>query len=231
MSGSKFASAFVVFKKSVATIMLLSNLAGCGLLYRGVTPPPGIPPQMPNVVSLDPQNWYTYYSAGIPLHPSVEAGGAWSFEFPSTAAGGHVNSVQTPFRATTPLHNVSITFKVESNAPQYSVLDPRDIPPATVHVFFEQQGDDLSNPDGRWWAQASIYNLGSQDNTAITFVLPLTSDQWTNVVGQYNAQTFYPALANVGWIGVTFGGQYFWAHGVALGGGTAKFVLLDFHVN
>jgi hypothetical protein len=208
----------------VLTLALLSCLAGC---VQGV---PNIHPQEANVVSLDPQNWYIFYSSQISLHPSSsEANGAWSFYLPPR--GGYVGYVQTPFNATTTLHNVIVSFTVESNAPQYEVLDPSDIPPATVHLFFEQQGDDLRNPDGRWWADFGGYNLGSQDNTAVTLVVPLTPDQWTNVYGANDPQAFYASLGNAGWMGLTFGGQYFWGHGVALSSGSAKFVLLNFKVN
>jgi hypothetical protein len=209
----------------VLALVSLSFLAGCG-----ISPPPNIRPQEANVVSLDPQNWYIY-SAEMPSHPSTDPKGAWSFEFPSSEAGGHVNYVQTPFNATTTLHNVSITFRVESAAPQYEVLDPGDILPATIHVFIEQRNDDLVDPNGRWWAYASLYNLGSQDNTTITLVVPLAPDQWSNVYGKSDPNAFYAALGNVGWIGVTCGGQYLWGHGVALTTGSAKYTLVDLKIN
>jgi hypothetical protein len=122
-------------------------------------------------------------------------------------------------------------FRVESLAPQYQVMDPTDISPATVHVFFEQKGDDLINPDGRWWAGPSVYNLGSQDNATLTIFVPFTPDYWSNVYGKKGAEPFYTALGNIGWIGVTCGGQDFWGHGVELVGGRAKYVLLDFQVD
>jgi hypothetical protein len=181
-------------------------------------------------VSLAPQDWHIYYSAGLPDNPSADTEGAWSFNFPSSQNGGHVNYVQTPFNATTILHYVSITFKVEAATPLYQVLDPGDHPPATIHLFFEQRGDNLREANGRWWAQTGAYNLGSRDNETITLIVPLTPDQWSNVYGQQNQQAFYDALGNVGWIGLTCGGQYFWGHGVNLGSGSAKFVLIDFHV-
>jgi hypothetical protein len=202
-------------------------LLGCAI----VTPPPNIPPQEPNVVSLAPQNWYIYYSEGTRSNPSADGAGTWSLEFPSSETNGHVNYVQTPFNSTTALHNVSMTFRVDSSEAQYVVLDPGDILPATFHLFIEQKGDDLSNPNGRWWAQTGGYNLGSHDNETITLSVPLTADQWTNVYGQYDAQEFPNALENIGWIGVTYGGQFFWGHGVATSAGSAKFVLVDFQVN
>ena len=61
--------------------------------------------------------------------------------------------------------------------------------------------------------RGQLYNLGSKDNTIVSFSVPLTPDQWSNVYGQRDSKSFYAALANVGWIGVTFGGQYFWGHG------------------
>ena len=199
------------------------------LLASGCAQVPNIAPQAPNVVSLTPQDWYFFHGDNMPLHPLPDATGAWSFSFPHP--DGHVNYLQTQFNATEVLHNVTIVFRIESDAPQYKVLDPTDHPPATVHLFFEQKNDDLRNLNGRWWATWSQYNLGAPDNTTIRFVIPLTPDQWSNVHGQRNPASFYAALANVGWIGMTFGGQSFFGHGVALSGGTAKYVLVDFSVN
>ncbi len=216
---------------AILGVGLLAVLTGCGATGGSTGGVPNIRPQEPNVVSLDPKNWYILYSAGMPPHPSADSEGAWSFEFPSSETGGHVNYVQTPFNATMTLNSVSITFRVESNSPQYVVIDPTDRPPATTRLFFEQQNDDLINPNGRWWADASIYNLGSQDWQMITFTVPLTSDQWTNVDGQHDSQAFAAALKNIGWVGMTFGGQYFAGHGVALSSGSAKYVLFSYSVN
>jgi hypothetical protein len=217
-------------KISLIALLFVSCLTGC-TSADDITPPPDIRPQEPNVVSLAPQNWYIYYSAEMPPNPSADAEGAWSFDFPSLASGGHVNYIQTPFNATTTLHTVSVTFKVESDAPQYELIDPTDILPATIHLFIEQYGDDLVSANGRWWAQPSNYKLGSGDNETITFVVPLTYNQWSNVDGQQDPQAFAAALANIGWVGLTCGGQYFWGHGVALSTGTAKFILMNLQVN
>jgi len=207
-------------------LLAVNCLLGCGLAG-----PPNTSPQEPNVVSLNPQNWYILYSAGMPPHPASDSEGAWSFEIPSSTGGGYVAYVQTPFNATTAPNSLTITFKVESDSPQYEVLDPNDHLPATVRLFFEQQDDELSNVNGRWWAIGSLYNLGSQDGQTLTFTIPLTSDQWTNVDGQQDPQAFSTALKNIGWVGMTFGGQYFAGHGVALNGGTAKYILIGYSVN
>jgi hypothetical protein len=216
-------------KKSILSqsivLLLMFLMASCG--YNRV---PDIKPEQPNMVSLNPQDWYIFYSAGVPQHPSADADGAWSFDFPSSDGGGHVNYVETPFNATIPLHSVTVVFEVESKNPQYVVVDPTDHLPATCRLMIEQQGDDLADPNGRWWANASIYNLGSQDNQIITFNIPFTPDIWSNVYGQKNAQAFANALSNIGWVGITFGGQYFAGHGVAISGGSAKFVLINYSI-
>ena len=209
------------------TLAILICLPGCANYADVISPPPNIQPLQPNVVSLDLQDWYIFYSAGMAAQPSPNVEGAWSFPFPTT---GHVNYIQAPFNATTVLHTVQITFRVDSEAPQYEVIDPNDLLPATVHIFFEQQNDDLSNPDGRWWADTSAYNLGSHDNETITTIVPLDPSQWSNVNGVSDPQSFYAAFKNVGWMGVTCGGQYFWGHGVALGSGVASYILADFRV-
>jgi len=209
----------------------LGCLVGCGYFGGPTGPPSNIRAQEPNVVSLDPQNWYIYYSSGMPPHPSLDAEGTWSFEFPNTSDGGHVNYVQTPFSTTSTPTEMAVTFKVEATAAQYVVIDPDDKVPATVRLFWEQQGDDLTNPNGRWWAHASLYNLGSQDGQTLTVTVPFTSDQWSNVNGQFDAQAFSAALQNIGWVGMTFGGQYFAGHGVALSAGSAKYILIDYRIN
>jgi hypothetical protein len=62
-------------------------------------------------------------------------------------------------------------------------------------------------------------------------MFPLIFDQWSNVYGQRDQAALSAALANVGWVGFTCGGQYFAGHGVALSSGSAKFVLVDFYIN
>jgi hypothetical protein len=226
---------FVRSSATAVTLAILISVLECSSVnfpYDEVSPPPNVSPAQPNTVSLNPQDWYIFYSAGMPHHPSPNAHGAWSFPFPTGGqAAGEVNYVQTPFNATIIPHSVHLSFRVDSASPQYAVIDPKDVLPATVHIFFEQQNDDLSNPNGRWWADTSGYNLGSRDNQTITITVPFDPTQWSNVYDDaYDPAAFYAALANVGWIGVTCGGQYFWGHGVVLSSGSASYVLVDFHV-
>ncbi len=196
---------------------------------------PSVPAPTPNAISLDPQDWYILWSSDVGPHPSSDpAEGAWSFQFPYSDATeqGRVNYVQTPFNATKTPQEVVITFDVESAAPQYEAFT--DTLPATFRLYFEQKHDDgLSNPNGRWWADAAKFDLGPEDNQVHVIKVPLTPDCWGNVGGLLGSQdpnAFWSALANVGWFGLTFGGQSSAGHGVALSSGSAKFVLIGYEV-
>ena len=153
-------------------------------------------------------------------------------EIPPTP--GFVGYVQTPFRTSVRHRKISITFCVASsrNAVYNGRVDPANINPATFHLFFERLGDDLSAKDEyyRWWALGGGYILGSHDNTVVTIEAPLTSDQWIDVLGRRNDAEFNAALNKIGWVGISFGGTYYWGHGVNMLSGKATFELLDYRV-
>jgi hypothetical protein len=192
--------------------------------------PPEIAPDEPNSVSADPRDWYIRLSSGVSDHPSAISVGEWSVDVPNFQSGGCVRYIQTPFNVTKTLHSVSVTFVVQGKQAQYHVLDKTDFPPATVHIFFERRDDDFVQANGRWWADFNKYDLGSYDNHIIKMVIPLTSENWSDVHGQHDEKSFQDSLASAGWIGITFGGQDFWANGVAMEAGSSKFVLQDFSV-
>lgn len=214
----------------LALVILIASVCWMGCGWYGGSSLPNVQPAQPNVVSLQPKDWYIFYGSGMPAHPASDPDGAWSIELPSSQTGGHLNYVETPFAATVPLHSVTVVFEVESNSPQYVVVDPSDHLPATCRLMIEQKTDDMADPNGRWWANSSIYNLGSQDGQILTINIPLTPNLWTNVNGQQSATAFAAALSNIGWVGVTFGGQYFAGHGVAISSGTAKYVLINYSI-
>jgi len=223
-------------KAALLVVSSLAYLAGSGC--AGPHPlggPPNIQPQEPNVVSLDPQNWYIFYSAGMPNHPSSESNAAWSFEFPMSQTGGHVNYVQTPFRATSIPNSVTIKFRIQRITPeQFVIADPTDTPPPTVRLFFERQDDDFSNPNGRWWSYASAYDLSRASVFDTWITVPFTPNQWDNANGkggQLNPRAFDAALKNIGWVGITFGGQRLAGHGVAINSDSAKYILVDYTVD
>jgi hypothetical protein len=209
---------------------------GCGLAGGSGTKLPPDPPQDPGVVSLNPQNWYIRYSDDAGEHPVADpAEGAWSIEFPTydetLGEVGHLNYVETSFAPGSQLpQEVSITYEVRSKSPRFLLFG--DKLPATFRLMFEQKNDNMFSADGRWWTQI-VYSLGSADNQVYVFKVPLTPDKWSNVYGMYGSQDparFNAALKNVGFFGLTFGGQDFAGHGVALSSGSAKFILINYDV-
>jgi hypothetical protein len=191
---------------------------------------PKVVPAKADIVSLEPQSWYVLYSEGTPDHPVPTSAGAWSLTLPDAA--GSVHYVQTPFRASVPATKVSITFRVNSSsdASYNGRVDPACVDPATFHLFLERRGDDLTNENYRWWSAEGGYILGSEDNTAVTLEVPLTSDKWTNVYGAHNEAEFNKTLSALGWVGITFGGRNYWGHGVNMNSGSAQLTLLDYHI-
>lgn len=229
--------AILKHSRSVRAAFIFVGLAltvGCGFVGSGSNSSlPKDTAAEPDTISPNPQDWYIRYSNDVGPHPSTDPEGDWSFEFPTWSSNnliqGHVNYVETPFDATKTPSVVTITFKVESTAPKYRVFG--DTLPATFRLFFEQKGDNMSNADGRWWAGSSRYDLGSAPNQVHVTSVLLTPDKWTNVYGKQDPNAFAAALANVGYFGLTFGGQSFAGHGVALAGGTSKFILINYEVN
>jgi hypothetical protein len=59
---------------AILTLASCTLLSACGLLGGGPSAP-DIPPEAPDVVSLDPQNWYIFYSAQMPSHPETDGEG------------------------------------------------------------------------------------------------------------------------------------------------------------
>jgi hypothetical protein len=57
------------FTAAAITVAILMGLTGRSRCTGGICPPPDIAPQQPNVISLDPQDWYIFYSTGMAPHP------------------------------------------------------------------------------------------------------------------------------------------------------------------
>lgn len=228
---------------AIPALALLAAAAGCALVGSQVDPPPDPKALQPNVVSLDPQQWYILYSGGMPAHPSADPEGAWSFEFPmapdptcQAAPCGHLNYVETPFNNTGDPESITVSFEVQSDNAVWTAFS--DNLPATCRIMIETEGDDLRSADGRFWAdgvgvplQIDPFNLGTQPVQYASFTIPLVPASWTNVFGQVDPQGFADLLTNWGWTGITFGGQDAAGHGNAVVSGSAKFILLDYKVN
>jgi hypothetical protein len=210
----------------LVAVCLSVYLCGCASSYHV-----DAAPQTMDIVSLNPQDWQFFYGADLGTSPAATTQGAWAFQLPDQP--GQVNYLETPFKTDKTPASISITFEINSTEPQYNgTVDPNDTDPAHFHLFFERKDDEaLTNPNYRWWCGQGGYQLGSNDNHVITLTCPLTYDHWTGVYGQQDAAGFQDALTNVAWVGITFGGNDFYGHGVNLTGGQAQFVLMNYQVN
>jgi len=225
-------------------VLLAIAVGGCG----GVGGPPNVTPAQMGIVSQDAKSWYILYSAGTTDHPVVPPT-AWAIDIPS--AGGHLNYVQTPFRTTERPRQIVMTFQVvesadaipvSSKAPASPCRDHNPCTPvAEFHIFIEQQGDNLSSEIGRWWCKRGfrLTNVSDDSFDAQEFVadgqphtitIPLSADQWTSVSGHGTPADFETALANIGYVGVTFGGSDFFGEGVDVRQGTAQFRMIELRV-
>lgn len=224
----------------VAAVAIACLLCGCG--GNGFTPKDK--PKQPDVVSLSPQDWVITHSTNMPAHPAQSSIGAWYFDFPSS---GSVNYIQVPYNQTQTHTNISITFRIDETNAVYGQADATDHNPATFHLYFERQGDDGTKDNSRWWPVCGITlapysspstfsecakTVDSNGNTTVT--VPLVFSQWNCVQNTPSdpctTAGFQDALANVGWVGLTFGGQFFDGHGVYLTNGQSRFTLINYTV-
>ena len=208
---------------------------GCGPISLRV---PNVAPQQVGLVSQNASDWYLFYgsAAGSPLITDGPQGtltpiaGAIGYvDIPNEP--GHVNYIQTPYFAPTQLPSeIDSTIQIEAEDATYWQADPNDTDPATFHIFFEVQNDNLQSPNGRFWYS---YKPELPTNGVQTFVIkaPFDPAQWGNVDGSaFTAAEFQVSLQSIGWVGLTFGGQDFDGHGVGMAAGKARVTVVDFQV-
>jgi hypothetical protein len=216
----------------------LAFSSGCGFAGSGSQSNlPQDPPQTPDEISPNPQDWVFLYSSGVGPNPYADpAEGDWAFDYPysNNTEQGHVNYLVTPFQATKTPQEVIVTFEIEAQKPVWNVF--ADSQPPTVNVMFEVGGDCVctSMPYGRWWGYPRTYVTPDMYNQVQVVKIPIEPSDWSSVFGvngQNNPSAFWSALKKVSWFGLTFGGFDFAGHGVALDAGSAKFVLISYQVD
>jgi hypothetical protein len=207
------------------------------------------------LISMAPMAWQIRYSPGMPLQPTAYTGGGWQFDFPTNtetpspcpAAATqppdfnvspchHVDYVTIPYTAPITAKSLTVTFDIVAQSPVYDYRTAANntcTTPASVRLLLEHSGDAaLTNPVYRWWSTTD-HQLQTA-GTSLSLTIPLTADQWTDVDGQAgtaNTAAFADTLANIGDIGMTFGGGCFYGHGVYLDSGNAAFFVRNFTLN
>lgn len=161
--------------------------------------------QTPSAVSMDITRWDIRFSPGM-SHPAADGSG-WFVDLPTAPDALHY--IQTSVH---PL-------------------------PATVHVYIERRGDDLSKYYYRWWSQEHYTFHDGTGSDTVTLSVPLSADRWVDVDGCYPGapdlacpSLFEDAVADIGAVGVTFGGQEFYGHGVGLNSGSARVTMISYEL-
>lgn len=213
-------------------------------------------------LSLDPCYWLIRYSPGMPDQPSNIKGEGWSITFPRSPLDCYLDSsCEAVHYITTPYTN-SMSFALASSITMtFSVISVSGNPlfgyrtetvntgstPLHVRFLLERSHDDMcaaaSDPSTdpcrfwRWWSNPVACEISSATGV-VTLTAPLAPGYWTSVFGESNATPdgfagWQDVLANIGYLGMTFGGGSFFGHGgfVIEGTGSAKFVLLDFRLD
>lgn len=227
-------------KVTLATLAALLILVGCN---GDDTPAPVPTPAPTGQISMQASSWQITYSPTMPANPS-QAPDGWYFDFPvydhepttdcrKTSADQcpSVHYVTTRYNSGLNATALRIAWRVdETGAPKYqALLEPANtcLPgDGSFRLFLQRIGDpmDLSQgPSMRFWSPPTTLKSGAQSMT-----VDLDQLIWTNVSGQHDANGFSAVLANLGSIGVTFGGGCFAGHGVNLNSGGSRFTTTAF---
>ena len=176
--------------------------------------------------------WDIRYSTGVSL--KAAPGQEFAFDFPRPP--GSVHYITKPVTAAA--HSAAraaftIATKGEPAFDYRTAADNTCDRPAAVHLLLQRQGDDMSGKGRyefyRWWSKAAAV---LQEGSA-TLDVALKPGLWTSVFGKSgdaDPGAFAAAIADLGNVGVTFGGGCFFGHGVRILNGSAVFTMHRFTV-
>jgi hypothetical protein len=151
-----------------------------------------------------------------------DAAGRYYFDFPSKDGAHYLTRKAAGLKPGMQLHlHYTITGGCE-----FVPSDKDDRPPTHVKLYFQKKGDNLSDPNGRWWTHARNELVAGE----YMLMIDLNPSLWHNVNGENGVKhpaEFYSAL-NAGRVGATFGGDWFSGHGAFCRTGQARFTIISF---
>jgi hypothetical protein len=193
--------------------------------------------RLPFKPSLNGADWLIRSTVAILRPTNLTHSPGWFLDFPVLGSGRSVGYV-TQARPFSYLEGSALEarFSIATEGPvvfdHYTeAINTSDFP---AHVRFLLQNGPISwDMNGRWWSNPIAVKL---EPGSFTLRVPLDPSQWSNVSGQkgdFDASTragFARVLANTSELGFTFGGGFFFGHGVRVSGGKARFILTGFDV-
>ncbi len=168
-------------------------------------------------------NWELQYSANAKLSSPLI--GLCVLKFP-TEDGVHylvkeVNGITSPM--------VTASFVIKPIGATF-VSAGGKVP--KVRLYLQRQGDDMSAKGNmqyyRWWSNPAAVEL---ESGVWHLSAPLKPDQWQDVLGKMgttNPDMFHQAVTNASYLGMTFGDDTGFGHGVWSKKDGFKFKLLTF---
>ena len=173
---------------------------------------------------------YSFNASGYHLRAQVAdvaPSGAVSFTFPTDTFTGaaYLTTAKVGTGANPLSAMVSITAAAGTTFANYPGCTNTTTNP-TVGLYFETQSPGAFNPSAYWWSsqRVSLSSLVGNPPTLLSTSISSPSG-WTNYNGQTDAAGFAAAAANITAWGVSFGGDCFYANGVAASNGSAVFTL------
>lgn len=169
-------------------------------------------------------DWEAQYSRGVTLRP-VPAPAVLKFSFPRHD-GIHylvkpVNGIVGKI--------ITMTYSVIS---QGAIFTCSGGTTPTLRFYFQHKEDNMlgtgDNEFRRWWSNPVSAKIEPGKRV---LSVKLEPDQWSSVFGKYGTkrpELFKSAIKNAGRLGITFGSESQFGHGVWLKDGSAVFRLISF---
>lgn len=197
-------------------------LAGCG--DSGVKIP-GLPP----IFTGSPAWTFHSNTNGTVLQKTTNG---FRFNFPMSP--GYVNLAMYSINRAISGEMVC-TFQIDGPNPVFNATlrDQHGTP--SLRLWFQRKSDDwsagLGNGSYRWWSNPAKKVLSEDIGQVRGLQVTLLPDRWSNVNGKTGMEDqagFLAAKQNCGAIGLAFGGDNTFSHGVNLTSGSAVFDMRQF---
>jgi hypothetical protein len=198
-----------------------------------------------------PAHWSVYEQTTLPngnlnFHPTAH-GATFAFPDASSSSPAYVNYLLGEYTTSlTESNTVSATFTITTSSLTTAFLgNPDGGNPANsfVRLFIQANlpedgsatcGVGHKNVLNYWWADVNSYTF-IPGSASVTMTVSLDPANWSGICGnQASANTagFDLALANIKYVGLSFGSNSFFSNGLGVDGGTgtATFQLTSFTI-